>query len=154
MQDNIVNTTHLFAHMYLIKFTFVVTFRYVCQLSSAITSDHVVNAGDDLMCHIAFLFTSFVVHGPVSDGFPLSMITPILKGHNANMSDSTNFRGIALSSLFGKLFDNIILDRYCHTLLYGELQSGFKENQMFVSLKVPSRPIIFRLLMGSGRVQY
>jgi len=73
--------------------------------SSASTCDHVVNAGDDLMCQIAFLFTSFVVHGSVPGGFHSSMIVPIPKGHNANMSDSTNFRGIALSSLFGKIFD-------------------------------------------------
>jgi len=44
------------------------------------------------------------------------------------MSDSTNFRRIALSSLVGKIFDNIILDRYCDKLLSSELQFGFKAN--------------------------
>jgi len=45
------------------------------------------------------------------------------------MSDSTNFRGIALSSLFGEIFDNIILDRYCDLLLSSDdLQFGFKAN--------------------------
>jgi len=83
--------------------------------SSSLTSDCVVNAGDDL-CHIAFLFTSFVVHGSVPDGFLSSTIILIPKGHNTNMSDSTHFRGIALSSLFGKIFYNIILDRYCDKL--------------------------------------
>jgi len=47
---------------------------------------------------------------------------------SANMSDSINFRGITLSSLFGKIFDNIILDRYSDTLLSSELQFGFKAN--------------------------
>ena len=42
--------------------------------------------------------------------------------------DIANFRGIALSSLFGKIFDNIILDRYCDKLLSSELQFGFKAN--------------------------
>jgi len=54
-------------------------------------SDHAVNAGDDFMCHIAFLFTSFVAHGSVSelpDGFRLRTITPVPKGHHVNMSDS------------------------------------------------------------------
>jgi len=77
--------------------------------SSSLTSDHVVNAGDEFMCHIAFLFASFVVHGSVPDGFLSSTIIAIAKGHNVNMSDSTNFRGIALCSPLGKIFDNIIL---------------------------------------------
>jgi len=55
--------------------------------SSALTSDHVVNADDNLMCHIAFLFTLFVVHGSVPDGFLSSTIIPIPKSHNTNMSD-------------------------------------------------------------------
>jgi len=42
----------------------------------ALTSDHVVNAGDELMCHIVFLFTSFVVHGSVPGGFLSSTIIP------------------------------------------------------------------------------
>jgi len=55
-------------------------------------------------------------------------IIPIPKGHNVNMSDSTNFRGITLSSLFCKIFDNIILDQYCDTLLSSELKFGSKAN--------------------------
>src|SRR5664279_2354365 len=42
------------------------------------------------------------------------------------MSDSSNFRGIALSSLYGKLFDNIVLHRYGDKLMTTELQFGFK----------------------------
>ena len=44
------------------------------------------------------------------------------------MSDSTNFRGIALSSLYCKIFDYIILNRYCDKLVSSELQFGFKAN--------------------------
>jgi len=37
--------------------------------SSALASDHVVNAGDNFICHIAYLFTLFVVHGYVPECF-------------------------------------------------------------------------------------
>jgi hypothetical protein len=30
----------------------------------------------------------------------VSIVVPLPKGHNANLSDSTNYRGIALSSIF------------------------------------------------------
>jgi len=91
------------------------------QLVDKITSDYVVDAGDNFMCHIAFLFTLFDVHGSVPDCFHSSTIISIHKGHNASVCDSTYFRGIALSALFGIIFDNIILDRYCDKLLSSEL---------------------------------
>jgi hypothetical protein len=89
-------------------------------------SNVINNAGDDYLCHIALLFTAIVVHGSVPHSFTTSTIIPIPKGHNANQSDSANFRGIALSSLYCKIFDNIILVRYCDRLMTSELQFGFK----------------------------
>ena len=51
------------------------------------------------------------IHGFVPNGFRSSTIIPITKGYDTNLSNSTHFRGIALSSIVGKIFDNIILDR-------------------------------------------
>jgi Reverse transcriptase (RNA-dependent DNA polymerase) len=39
-----------------------------------------------------------------------------------NACDSSNYHGICLSSIFGKLFDNIVLKRYHDRLMYSELQ--------------------------------
>jgi hypothetical protein len=94
--------------------------------SSALTSDHVINAADDYCIHIGRLFTALVVHGVVADSFLYSTIVPIPKGHSANSSDSGNFRGIALSSIYVKIFDNIILHRYHDSLASCDLQFGFK----------------------------
>lgn len=94
--------------------------------SSEFSSDHIVNAGNDLCVHVACLFTAIAVHGVVPDSFRLSTIVPIPKGRNVNTSDSANFRGIAISSIYGKIFDNIILDRYHHKLMSCDLQFGFK----------------------------
>jgi len=38
-----------------------------------------------------------------------------------------NYRGIALSSIFGKLFDNIVLHRYHEMLCTSDLQFAFKK---------------------------
>jgi len=52
---------------------------------------------------------------------------PISKGRNSNLTDSANYRGIALSSIFGKvLHDLIILSRYSEYLESCDLQLGFK----------------------------
>ena len=102
----------------------------VCKLKAhkkdgcgELTSDHLISAGLDCMEYVANLFTSIIVHGSFADNFLYSTIP---KGRNANVSNSANYRGIALSSIFGKNFDNIILERYQTKLLTGDLQFGFK----------------------------
>jgi hypothetical protein len=59
--------------------------------SSALTSDHVINAADDYCIHIRCLFTALVAHGAVADSFLYSTMVPIPKGHSASLSDNGNF---------------------------------------------------------------
>jgi len=68
-----------------------------------------VIAGNDCYVHFALLFNAIVVHGNLPDNFLYSTIIPIPKGRNANSCDSSNYRGIALSSIFSKVFDNLVL---------------------------------------------
>jgi len=44
------------------------------------------------------------------------------------MSDNENFRRISLSSLFGKICDNVILSQFHENLCTSDLQFGFKQN--------------------------
>ena len=94
--------------------------------STGLTSDHIINAGDDCFTHLALLLSAITVHGTVPDNFLYSTIMPIPKKKHGITSDSSNFRGITLSSIYGKLFDNIILSRYGESLRSSELQFGFK----------------------------
>ena len=68
------------------------------------------------------------VHGIVFDDLLVSSIVPIPKGKNINCSESVNYRGIALSSIFGKLFDRIVLNRYADKLITSQYQFGFKKS--------------------------
>jgi len=70
------------------------------------------------------MLTSSIAHGRAPDCLCKSTIVPIPKGRNANLSDRTNFRGISLNPMFGKIFDNIVLERYSGES--SELQFGFK----------------------------
>jgi len=91
-----------------------------------LSSDHLIHARDDLHGHIAFLLNAILVHGSLPDNFLYSTIVPIPKGRNVNVADSANFRGIAVSSVFGKLFDNIVLQQFSDKLQTSQLQFGFK----------------------------
>ena len=65
-------------------------------------------------------------HGSVPSELGISTILPIPKSNNSNSIDSTNFRGIALSSVFCKLLDNIILEKYHDKICTSVHQFGFK----------------------------
>jgi len=60
--------------------------------------------------HIAILLSTFVVHCCFTDILEFSRPTflPIHKGRSLHYSDSTNYRGISVSAIIGKLFDNFI----------------------------------------------
>jgi hypothetical protein len=60
--------------------------------SSELSSDYVINAGNDCMVHFALLFSSVIVLGTAPTNFLSSTFVPIPKGRNV----SENFRGIAL----------------------------------------------------------
>ena len=50
-----------------------------------------------------------VVVAGLSDCSTMNTVVPIPNGHSVNMSDSENYRGIALGSIFSKLFNNNVL---------------------------------------------
>ena len=89
-------------------------------------SDHLINACKDLSVYISLLFSAMLVHGCASDDMSTNTIIPIPKGRNAEICDSSKYRGIALSSIFGKVFDLIFLDKFSDSLCTSDLQFGFK----------------------------
>ena len=97
--------------------------------SMGLSTDHFLHGGADLHMHIAFLLTSIVVHGSVPRDFLPSTVIPIPKKPNVNATQSGNYRGIALSSCFCKILDNIILAKNIDSLNTSELQFGFKRNK-------------------------
>jgi len=91
-----------------------------------LTSDHIKFGCNELFVHMSFLLTSILSHGCVPDDLLVSTVVPIPKGRNLNLTDSANYRGITLSSIFGKVFDLIVLNRYSDSLVTSDLQFGFK----------------------------
>jgi len=71
-----------------------------CQ---SLSTDHFISAGEACLTHIELLFSTIAIHCAAPDSFHLSIIVPITKGGNVNISDNSNFRGIALSAVYGKI---------------------------------------------------
>ena len=62
-----------------------------------------------------------------SDDLLVSTIVLIPKGKTGNRTASSNYRAIALSSIFGKIFDKIVISRYSDAIATSHLQFGFKK---------------------------
>ena len=67
-----------------------------------------------------------LLHGVASDDMNSCTLIPIAKGKHSNVTDSSNYRGIAPSSVFGKVLDLIFLSKYNDSLCTSDLQFGFK----------------------------
>ena len=81
------------------------------------TSDCLISAPDSFFAYLSALFKGFLYHGYVSPTLLECALHPIVKDPNGDISSSKNYRGIAISSLILKVFDNCIL------LLMGNLLS-------------------------------
>ena len=89
-------------------------------------SDHFIHGTDKLYDMLSTLLTVMLKHGYAPDSFLLSTIASIPKNKHKSISDSSNYRGIALSSVIGKVLDIAILKNNSAVLSTCELQFGFK----------------------------
>ena len=95
-------------------------------------SNHILLANDIFMKHISNLFSMMLSHGYTPEYMIRAVITSIPKNVKESVACSENYRGIALSSILGKVFDLIIIQRYGHALSSSDLQFSFKERHSTV----------------------
>ena len=99
---------------------------------SGFTSDHIINGNYLLFDYITKLMSCMLKHGFAPEGLCVANIMPIPKNRKKSLYNSDNYRGIALSSIIGKLFDLIILSSNESNLQTSDLQFGFKANHSTV----------------------
>ena len=97
--------------------------KYKTDIDTGHSTNHLIHGDHMLNVLLSFLFNSMLNHGVVPNGMMSGTIIPIPKNKLKSLNDSNNYRGITLSSILGKLFDNIILQNILNT---SDLQFGFK----------------------------
>ena len=90
------------------------------------TSDSFKAAPDVLSRHIANLFKMFLLHSHVSSVLLLATLIPLIKDKLGDHCNSKNYRSIAISSLFLKIFDWVFILLYGHNLRLDDLQFGYQ----------------------------
>ena len=72
------------------------------------------------------MFSALLVHGFAPEDMISCTLIPIPKGKNVKATDSGNYRVVASSSIFGRVFDLIFLNKFIDCLCTSEQQFGFK----------------------------
>ena len=91
-------------------------------------SDAFINGVDALASPIAFIFKCFLIHGHISTVLLLCALVPLVKDKLGDKTSSSNYRAIAISSLFMKIFDWILLILFGENLTPSVHQFGFRKN--------------------------
>ena len=75
--------------------------------SFGLSTYHFIHACEELGTHVAMRFSALLVDGFAPKDMVSCTLIPIPKGKNVITTDSANYRGIALISIFRKVFDLI-----------------------------------------------
>ena len=92
----------------------------------------------------------FMGIGYISVDLLVCALSPIIKDPNGDISSSKNYRGIAISSLILKVFDNCLLLLLGHLLSNDALQFGFQKGCSTVQCTWAVQETISRYLRGGS----
>jgi hypothetical protein len=81
--------------------------------------------GSELLNHITKLLNACVIHCHLPAKFMNSVLVPIVKNKNGDLTDANNYRAIALSNSITKIFESVLLP-YIVRGIDSDYQFGFK----------------------------
>ena len=81
-----------------------------------LSTDYFITGSPLLSEYVSCLFTCMLSHCFIPTSFSVSTMVPIPKGSYKDLTNIKNYRGIALSSLISKLFDNCIISSMIYNL--------------------------------------
>ena len=118
----------------------------------SLSSDHFLHAPPELHVHLSLLLNAMLAHTLSPSGMLLSVLIPIPKDKKKSLSCSDNYRSIALSSIVGKILDNVILSQHAEVLVTSPLQFGFKRFHSTTQCSFILEEIIHQYTRSNGAV--
>lgn len=89
-------------------------------------SEHFKYADPILQCLLTMCINCMLVHSYLPDKAMASIIIPLVKDKKGLLSSKNNYRPVAITSVFSKVLESIVLVRYQHLLSSADNQFGFK----------------------------
>ena len=93
-----------------------------------LSSDYFINGNKKLYKILSILFNLMLSHGITNLKFNSSIIKPFPKDTKKSISYSNNYRAIAISTIFSKIFEYIIIEKALNFFDVNNCQFGYKEN--------------------------
>jgi len=91
-----------------------------------ISVEQLLYADESLHFFLSDLFNMCIVHGYIPNSCLNTTIAPIYKNKNGNMSDTSNYRPVAVTTVVSKLLEHFILSNISPFLGTTDNQFGFK----------------------------
>lgn len=91
-----------------------------------VMAEHVLYCNPLISLHLLVLFNAIIKHGYVPAEFGIGVVIPLLKDDSLDSTNLDNYRGITLSPVLSKIFENCLLMRFSDYFFTSDLQFGFK----------------------------
>jgi len=91
-----------------------------------ISAEHLLYADESLRFFLSEQFSMCIVHRYIPNSCLNTTIAPICKNKNGNMSDTSNYRPVAVATVVSKLLEHFILSNISSFLGTTDNQFGFK----------------------------
>jgi hypothetical protein len=86
--------------------------------NDGLSSEHFVYAHESLSDYLTVLFNCMLTHNYIPQKFMDTLIVPLLKEKKGNITDKDNYRPIAITCVFSKILESVLLEKYkcyCNT---------------------------------------
>ena len=93
-----------------------------------LSSEHIKNASQQLAVLLSISFNCMIIHGHLPCQLMDTCIISIIKDKKGNLTDKDNYRPIAITSVFSKVLERCILEKFEEYFTTSCNQFSFKKN--------------------------
>ena len=101
--------------------------------NASLSAEHLKYSDRRLFSLLSICFTSMLVHAHLPDEFMKTIIVPLIKDKTGDITNVGNYRPIALTTVFSKVFEHCLLTKCTDKLTTHDNQFGFKSGHSTVA---------------------
>ena len=91
-----------------------------------VRAEHILHGSPKLVIHLQILFNAMLQHGYIPTLLLRGNISPLVKDRDGDISDSSNYRAITLSSIFIQMYESLQKSKFGYFFPKSDFQFGFK----------------------------
>ena len=82
-----------------------------CSDLDGISAEHLIYFQERLVKTLCMFFTSLFVHGYMPQAMIKSVLVPVVKNKTRSITDKSNYRPIAISTVLSKVFEFVLFGK-------------------------------------------